>query len=42
VAVDENDIPPPLLQMQGGRNADNSRTQDQNIGFDRRHTTLRT
>jgi hypothetical protein len=34
VPVDKDDIPPSLLEMQRGGNADNSRTQDQNIGFD--------
>jgi hypothetical protein len=32
--VDKDDIAPALLEMQRRGNADNSRTQDQNIGFD--------
>ena len=38
--VNKDDIPPSLLQMERGGNADNSRTQNQNIGFDQRHSAL--
>ena len=41
VPVDQDDVPPPLLQVQGGADADHARAQHQNIGLEFRHPALR-
>jgi hypothetical protein len=41
VAVNQDDVPPPLLQMQSGADADHPRTQHENIGLQFRHPALR-
>jgi hypothetical protein len=33
VPVDQDDVPPPLLQMQGGADADHARPQHEDIGL---------
>ena len=37
VPVDQDDIAPPLLQVQGSADADHARTQHENIGLEFRH-----
>ena len=41
MAVDQDDVPPPLLQMQGGADADHACAQYENIGLEFRHPALR-
>jgi hypothetical protein len=38
--VDEDDIPPPLLQMQGSADADHACPQYEDIGLEFRHPAL--
>jgi hypothetical protein len=41
VPVDQDRIPAPFLQVQGGADADHARTQDKNVGLQFRHPALR-
>jgi hypothetical protein len=40
VPIDQDDIPSPLLQVQGGADAHHARTQYKNIGLQFRHSAL--
>jgi len=40
VFIDQDDVAPPLLQVQGGGYADHARSQHKNIGLQFRHPAL--
>ena len=40
-AIDQDDVAPSLLQMQGGADADHACTQYENVGLEFRHSALR-
>ncbi len=41
VPVDQDDVPPALLQVQGRADADHARAQYENVGLEFRHPALR-